>query len=53
MEKYSYIEPIAVSLETLLKLPDLTYQEEAYLQTLEFNYDNKVKEVQRSLFAVL
>lgn len=53
MEKYGCVEPIAVSLETLLKLPDLTYQEEAYLQTLEFNYDNNVKEVQRSLFAAV
>lgn len=53
MEKYSCVEPIAVSLDTLLKLPDLTYQEEAYLQTLEFNYDNNVKEVQRSLFAAV
>ncbi|BDA76136.1 hypothetical protein CAL7716_103020 (plasmid) [Calothrix sp. PCC 7716] len=53
MEKYSCIEPIAVSLETLLKLPDLTYQEEAYLQTLELNYDSNVKEVQRSLFTAV
>ncbi|GJD22599.1 hypothetical protein RIVM261_075550 [Rivularia sp. IAM M-261] len=53
MEKYNCVEPIAVSLETLLKLPDLTYQEEAYLQTLEFNYDNNVFEVQRSLFVAV
>ncbi|BAZ18677.1 hypothetical protein NIES4071_105620 (plasmid) [Calothrix sp. NIES-4071] len=49
MEQYSNIEPIASGLESLLKLPSLTFQEIAYLQNVEFYYEQSLEEVESSI----
>ncbi len=49
MNQYVLIEPVMVSLEALLKLPELTYKEEAYLRMLERNYDTNIRLVQEEL----
>ncbi|RUS94957.1 hypothetical protein DSM106972_092080 [Dulcicalothrix desertica PCC 7102] len=49
MEKHHFIEPIASGLSSLLKLPDLTYEEEAFLHNIEFYYQKSLQEVKPTI----
>lgn len=53
LEQYSNVEPIAVALENLLKVPDLTYEEATFVNTIEIHYAPALKEAKKSLFTLL
>lgn len=49
MEKYSDVESIISALESLLKLPNLTYKEVAHLHNMEFYYEQSLQEVEGAI----
>lgn len=53
LEQYSNVEPIAVALLCLLKVPDLTYEEAMFVDTIEIHYAPALKEAKKSLFTLL
>ncbi|RUS94958.1 hypothetical protein DSM106972_092090 [Dulcicalothrix desertica PCC 7102] len=53
LENYSSVQCAQIGLESLLKLPDLTCEDVAFLNATEFFYKEYLPQVERSRFTVL